>query len=186
MDLLEFYLRMLLIRKWLCMQVVFCWTYLARQICHSFDASSRTRPIVPSLLASARPLHHLVLSPDQQAQIQEVFDLFDTDGGGTIDRSELSLAMVALGFQSKKSIKKKVSGSAVIENIVSDGAVTLDEFNALMMGELSGGDPRETLYAIFAVLSQSSGGNVLTSLITLSKLQAACKDFKVRKYSRAQ
>ncbi len=32
-------------------------------------------------------------------QIKEIFDLFDTDGGGTIDRRELDLAMVALGFQ---------------------------------------------------------------------------------------
>jgi Ca2+-binding EF-hand superfamily protein len=32
-------------------------------------------------------------------QIKEIFDLFDTDGGGYIDRRELDLAMVALGFQ---------------------------------------------------------------------------------------
>ncbi len=32
-------------------------------------------------------------------QIREIFDLFDTDGGGTIDRGELDFAMSALGFQ---------------------------------------------------------------------------------------
>ena len=105
--------------------------------------------------------------------------MFDTDGGGTIDRSELHLAMVALGFQNKKSIKKhnvKTEDSTVIESIASDGAVTLEEFNALMMGELSGGDPRETLHAVFAVLSQSIGGS---NFITFGKLQSVCKDYKV-------
>jgi Ca2+-binding EF-hand superfamily protein len=39
------------------------------------------------------------LSEAQAAQIKEIFYLFDTDGGGTIDTQELGFAMVALGFQ---------------------------------------------------------------------------------------
>ena len=133
----------------------------------------------------SKPGHQITLSSDQLAQIREVFDMFDTDGGGTIDRSELNLAMVALGFQNKKSIKKRdAKGNVVLETIASDGAVTLEEFNSLMMGELSVGDPRDTLHAVFAVLSQSSGEAALTSSITLSKLQAVCKDFRVRHYTK--
>ncbi len=41
----------------------------------------------------------LILSEAQESQIREVFLLFDTDGGGTIDMRELGIAMVALGFQ---------------------------------------------------------------------------------------
>ncbi len=35
-------------------------------------------------------------------QIREIFELFDTDGGGSIDRGELDFAMSALGFQKVK------------------------------------------------------------------------------------
>ena len=35
----------------------------------------------------------------QQSHIREIFNMFDTDGGGTIDAGELDVALVALGFQ---------------------------------------------------------------------------------------
>ena len=164
-------------------QVVFCWSYAARHICHCFDTNPQLRPELPNMRASSNPGSQIVLSAEQRVQIREVFDLFDTDGGGTIDRSELNAAMVALGFQDK--IHKNLNGNtkdksrAVIENIVNDGAVTMEEFNSLMMGELSCGEPRETLQAVFAVLSQSSGENLHTKCITLSSLQDVCKEFKV-------
>ena len=43
----------------------------------------------------------ITLSEAEEAQIREIFDLFDTDGGGTIDKRELEIAMIALGFQSE-------------------------------------------------------------------------------------
>jgi Ca2+-binding EF-hand superfamily protein len=41
----------------------------------------------------------VVLSDQQLAQIREIFDLFDTDGGGSIDATEMDAAMFALGLQ---------------------------------------------------------------------------------------
>ena len=41
------------------------------------------------------------LSEDEIMQIKEAFDLFDTDGGGTIDPAELKAAMTSLGFEAK-------------------------------------------------------------------------------------
>jgi Ca2+-binding EF-hand superfamily protein len=40
-----------------------------------------------------------MLSDAQEAQIREIYYLFDTDCGGTIDMQELNCAMIALGFQ---------------------------------------------------------------------------------------
>jgi hypothetical protein len=40
-----------------------------------------------------------MLSDAQEALIREIYYLFDTDGGGTIDMQELNCAMIALGFQ---------------------------------------------------------------------------------------
>ncbi len=41
------------------------------------------------------------LSEDEIMEIKEAFDLFDTDGGGTIDPRELKAAMTSLGFEAK-------------------------------------------------------------------------------------
>ena len=42
------------------------------------------------------------LTEEQKQEIREAFDLFDTDGSGTIDAKELKVAMRALGFDVKK------------------------------------------------------------------------------------
>ena len=38
---------------------------------------------------------------DEIEEIKEAFDLFDTDGSGTIDPKELRAAMQSLGFEAK-------------------------------------------------------------------------------------
>ena len=48
------------------------------------------------------------LTEEQKQEIREAFDLFDTDGSGTIDAKELKVAMRALGFEPKKEEIKKV------------------------------------------------------------------------------
>jgi hypothetical protein len=65
--------------------------------------------------------------------------------------------------------------------------VTLDEFTTLMMGALSGRDPKETLWLVFTVLSRPKGGEggkpedaEFEGLITLEKLKAVCAELKVR------
>lgn len=42
------------------------------------------------------------LTEEQRAEIQEAFDLFDTDKSGSIDYHELKVAMRALGFPVRK------------------------------------------------------------------------------------
>ena len=51
-----------------------------------FDASEFARP---------------GLSEDEVMEIKEAFDLFDSDGGGSIDPGELKAAMTSLGFEAK-------------------------------------------------------------------------------------
>ena len=41
------------------------------------------------------------LTVDEVEEIKEAFDLFDTDGSGTIDPRELKSAMQSLGFEAK-------------------------------------------------------------------------------------
>ena len=42
-----------------------------------------------------------VLTEDEVEEIKEAFDLFDTDGSGSIDPKELRAAMQSLGFEAK-------------------------------------------------------------------------------------
>ena len=58
---------------------------------------------------------------EQKQEIREAFDLFDTDGSGTIDAKELKVAMRALGFEPKKEEIKKM-----IADIDKDGSGTID------------------------------------------------------------
>ncbi len=141
------------------------------------------RPILPP--AKSRPDQDTIeLSRQQENQIKDIFNLFDTDGGGTIDRHELNFALVALGFGDKRVDKgnksKASSGHSMLDEIMADGQVTLEEFTSLMKGELSGKDPWEELRAVFAVLSQDDGNAHHRDLISLDKLKAASRAFHVR------
>ena len=171
--------------------MIFYWIYVARHLCQCFDADPSLRPKVAAV-RNAGAEHHIALSKAQEDQIREIFDLFDTDGGGTIDRGELTFAMVALGFRTKSapsSGQGMSDAEAAMEEIVADGTVTREEFSALMMGELSGRDPKDTLRSVFAVLSRQddhdgAGGHRKDQVITLGTLQRACSDFKVRSRER--
>jgi hypothetical protein len=95
-------------------QLVFFWTLVARHISRCFDAQPQLRPQPPPAQATAASKDadagansHLALSEAQEAQIREIFYLFDTDGGGTIDTRELSSAMVALGFQASRPSSRR-------------------------------------------------------------------------------
>jgi Ca2+-binding EF-hand superfamily protein len=138
---------------------------------------------LPTVRASSQS--QIALSSSQEAQIREIFELFDTDGGGTIDRHEIDFAMVALGFQSankKHSRGQQNHATAnIIDTITADGHVTLEEFVKLMTGhEASGSDPMRAVATAFAVMSKSSSeGGTHDNLITYEKLQTVCLDYEV-------
>jgi Ca2+-binding EF-hand superfamily protein len=181
-------------------QVVFYWTLIARYVCRRFDADPTILASVSSPLAKTGATaaaaatadtqterldlgpRQIELSKAQETQIREIFELFDTDGGGTMDRRELDMAMVALGFKAQPArlARGRKRGAAVVEEaMMQDGSVDLEEFTALMKGELGGRDPMEAVRAAFAYLSRHDGDRQSDGLITLGKLQAACKELEV-------
>jgi Ca2+-binding EF-hand superfamily protein len=126
----------------------------------------------------------IALSEQQIAQIREIFELFDTDGGGTIDRHELSVAMYALGFKDviARGIgqKHEWAGQAGLSKRGTE-SITLEEFTSLMKGEINGRDPLEDIRAIFVVLQTAhSQPDQHPGLVTLSKLQGACNKFELQ------
>jgi Ca2+-binding EF-hand superfamily protein len=164
------------------LQIIFYWTLVARHLSRCFDAKPDLRPNptpLPDALKNGG-LKRISLSAAEVLQIREIFNLFDTDGGGSIDRQELEFAMTALGFHSKDVHgASKIEAVELMDTIVADGKVTLDEFTALMTGEVRGRDPFEEARTAFAVLSQSDGERKHDEIITLHKLESVCRTFEV-------
>ncbi len=124
--------------------------------------------------------HQISLTKAQEDQISEIFALFDTDGGGSIDRKELEFAMMALGFQNQANQEMEAaSSSSLLDSIAGDGRVTLSEFSALMTGEVLGRNQFEEAQTVFAALSRPDGEGRHDDLITFEKLEAACLEYGV-------
>ncbi len=164
------------------MQVVFYWTLLARHVASYFDCNPGTAPALQSANVTNSP-RSISLSSQQEAQIHEIFKLFDTDGGGTIDRLELSIAMHALGFKRvcAKGLGQQRGFGDDYSNAHGSDAITLEDFTALMKGEINERDHLEDLRAIFSALEkENSPSDPRPGLVTLEKLQRACSKFHLQ------
>merc|ERR1719431_1334173 len=108
------------------------------------------------------------LTEEQKTEIREAFDLFDTDGSGTIDAKELKVAMRALGFEPKKEEIKKM-----ISDIDKDGSGTIDfnEFLEMMTTKMSEKDSREEILKAFRLFDDDE-----TGFITLKNLRRVAKE----------
>ena len=97
------------------------------------------------------------LTEEQMQEIREAFDLFDTDGSGSIDAKELKVAMRALGFEPKKEEIKKM-----IADIDTDGSGTIDfnEFLEMMTAKMSERDPMEEIIKAFRLFDDDETGKI--------------------------
>ena len=162
------------------MQVIFFWTLLARHISQFFDKYQELKPKL--LPPSQDELDSLqtTLSEEQNDQIKEIFDLFDTDGGGTMDRKELAVAMCALGLQNGKHTHAKLSNEKLLRTIDADGSnsISLNEFASLMKGELTMSNPFEEIRTVFAGICNMDTSD--PGQINLLKLQLAAQMYHVK------
>merc|ERR1712107_456518 len=86
------------------------------------------------------------LTEEQKNEIKEAFDLFATDGSGSIDSKELKVAMRALGFEPKKEEIAKM-----ITDVDDDGSGTIEypEFLAMMTQKILNRDPKDEILKAF-------------------------------------
>ena len=91
----------------------------------------------------------------QMQELREAFDLFDTDGSGSIDTKELQVALRALGFDSKKEKVRKM-----IADIDLDGSGTIDfeEFVEMMTGKMGDRDSPEEIRRVFKLFDDDETG----------------------------
>merc|ERR1712086_832214 len=97
------------------------------------------------------------MGDDQIQEIREAFDLFDTDGSGTIDAKELKVAMRALGLDAKKDEIRRM-----INDIGKDGSGTIDfnEFLNMMTARMGDRDSREEIVKVFRLFDDDETGKI--------------------------
>merc|ERR1719378_1340693 len=117
----------------------------------------------------ARP--RFELKDDQKTEIKEAFDLFDTDGTGTIEAKELKVALRALGFEPKKEELKKLvsdldkSGG----NSTGQGQLDFNEFLEIMTAKMSEKDSKEQIQKAFLLFKGPSGKISFDDLKSVAK-----------------
>ena len=105
---------------------------------------------------------------EQKQEIREAFDLFDTDGSGTIDPKELKAAMQSLGFEAKNQTIYQMIGDIDKDN---DGSIDFEEFLDMMTAKMSDKDTREDIQKVFNLFDDDQTGR-----ITLRNLKRVAKE----------
>merc|ERR1712196_156325 len=97
------------------------------------------------------------LTPEQKGELREAFDLFDTDGSGAVDASELHTAMKALGFEPKKEEISKM-----VKDMDKDGDATVDfeEFCVMLAEKMNQKDGKEEMLKGFALFDDDNTGKI--------------------------
>ena len=105
----------------------------------------------------AAPARRPGLTDDEIEELRQAFDLFDTDGSGTIDPKELRAAMQSLGFETKNQTIYQM-----IQDIDKDGDgdVNFDEFLDMMTSRLAGSDTKEDIQKIFELFDDDKTGYI--------------------------
>jgi Ca2+-binding EF-hand superfamily protein len=108
------------------------------------------------------------LNEEEIEELRDAFDLFDTNGDGTIDPKELKAAMQSLGFEAKNQ-----SVNQMISDIDKDGTgdVNFEEFLDLMTSKMGDSDSKEEIQKIFSLFDDDK-----TGYITIQNLKRVAKE----------
>ena len=105
------------------------------------------------------------LTSQQREDLRTAFDVFDTDGSGTIEINELKVALRALGFEPKKEEIKKLlnelkSNDTEREN--NDGnTIDFNDFVTIMEIKIAESQTEEEIAKAFDLFSEG-GGDYIT------------------------
>ena len=114
------------------------------------------------------------LSDDEVEELRQAFDLFDTDGGGTIDPKELRAAMRSLGLETKNQTVYQMI-QEIDKDKDSKGEIDFDEFLDLITSKLAGSDTEEDIQKIFNLFDDDESG-----FITLHNLKRVASELGER------
>merc|ERR1712182_178751 len=97
------------------------------------------------------------LTEQQKVEVKEAFELFDTDGSGSIATGELKVAMKALGFEPKPGEIEKMIHSVDDDG---DGEMDYDDFERMMEQKIINKDQKDDLLKAFAMFDDDKTGTI--------------------------
>ncbi|XP_056176286.1 caltractin [Syzygium oleosum] len=97
------------------------------------------------------------LTQQKRLEIREAFELFDTDGSGTIDAKELNVAMRALGFE---MTEEQINQMIADVDKDGSGSIDYDEFEHMMTAKIGERDMKEELTKAFRLIDQDNNGKI--------------------------
>ncbi|KAK3019126.1 hypothetical protein RJ639_004118 [Escallonia herrerae] len=100
---------------------------------------------------------HHGLTQQKRQEIKEAFELFDTDGSGTIDAKELNVAMRALGFE---MTEEQINQMIADVDKDGSGSIDFDEFVHMMTAKIGERDSKEELMKAFHIIDQDKNGKI--------------------------
>lgn len=108
------------------------------------------------------------LTEVQKSEIKEAFDLFDTEGSGTIDARELKVALRALGFEPQKDEIKRLLNEVDKSGTERDAAGKIDfnEFLEIMTLKMSEKDSPAEIQKAFQLFVDSAKGTITLERLT--------------------
>ena len=109
------------------------------------------------------------LTEDEIEEIREAFNLFDTDGSGSIDPKELKAAMQSLGFESKNPTIYQMI--ADLDTEANAGGIDFDQFLDAITAKLGDKESRDGIEKIFRLFDDDS-----TDSINLNNLKRVAKE----------
>ncbi|KAF5736141.1 calcium-binding protein CML20 [Tripterygium wilfordii] len=109
-----------------------------------------------SRVEKPRGRHH-GLSQQKRQEIREAFELFDTDGSGTIDAKELNVAMRALGFE---MTEEQINQMIADVDKDGSGSIDFDEFVHMMTAKIGERDTKEELMKAFHIIDLDNNGKI--------------------------
>ncbi|CAG8631638.1 3495_t:CDS:2 [Rhizophagus irregularis] len=125
-----------------------------KQRSSSTKASKVTNSQKPTSTRKKKQKTNSGLTIEQQQEIREAFDLFDTEGKGIIDIKELKVAIRALGFEppKKDEIKKllsEINNKSTSESDDNVDTIDFDSFNKIMASERNLNDEFLKVFQLF-------------------------------------
>jgi len=120
---------------------------------HTLTLCLRLRVFSGGKKASAKP----ALDEESLEEIKEAFQLFDTEGKGTIDIKELKAAFRALGFQVKKAEIKQLMGD--VDKAEAD-VIAYDDFVEMSGPKMLTRDTRDEIMKVFGLFDDDGTGAI--------------------------
>lgn len=106
------------------------------------------------------------LTQDQQLEIREAFDIFDSDKTGSIDRHELRVALRAMGFDATKDEVTRIMKQYDPD---STGAITFPSFQNIVEEKLAQRRPEDEIQKAYNLFADGKDGISINSLKRITR-----------------